>query len=207
MPLTATIDNIKAYQEKVEKNKITSDGMLPCSSCNSDAQFFKVHAYRERRFLLIVETIVKAIFCTLVRFKCPNCGKTITNYPDFALPYKHYTRQTIENFSKSYVDDDHKTYEDAVMTDDGMPEWENSGKALSPSTIHRWITTMADIIMAYQALLKGCPHKKLTIPRRKYNSPKRKNILLKCRFFFRLEAFLNILFSPTLKWVPTSSGV
>ena len=30
MPLTATHEEIKAYQKKVEKNKITPDGLDPC---------------------------------------------------------------------------------------------------------------------------------------------------------------------------------
>ena len=34
MPLTATHEEIKAYQERVEKGKITSDGLDPCPRCN-----------------------------------------------------------------------------------------------------------------------------------------------------------------------------
>jgi hypothetical protein len=64
--------------------------------------------------------LVKAVFCTLVRFRCTDCGKTITSYPDFAIPHKHYTRQTIESFSRAYVENDQKTSEDAVMTDDSV---------------------------------------------------------------------------------------
>jgi hypothetical protein len=54
MPLTATHEEIKAYQEKVEKGKITSDGLDPCPRCNLEPGHFKIHAYRERRFLIIV---------------------------------------------------------------------------------------------------------------------------------------------------------
>ncbi len=205
MPLTTTIKDIKAYQEKVEKNKITPIDLPPCPRCSFESLSFKIHAYRERRFLVIVKMLVKAIFCTLVRFRCPNCGKTITNYPDFAIPHKHYTRQTIESFSRSYVDDDHKTYDDAVMTDEGMPERQDTGRSLSPSTIHRWITTLADLIMAYElSLQNNCFSSlfknlsQLIIPKRKYKTSKRKEILLKCRCFFRLESFLKYLFSPSL---------
>ncbi len=59
MPLTATHEEIKAYQEKVEKGKITSDGLDPCPRCNLEPDHFKVHAYRERRFLIIVEMLVR----------------------------------------------------------------------------------------------------------------------------------------------------
>ncbi len=206
MPPTATYEDIKTYQHQVEKNKITPHGLAPCPRCNLESLFFKLHAYRERRFLVIVDMLVKAVFCTLVRFRCTDCGKTITSYPDFAIPHKHYTRQTIESFSRSYVDDDRKTYDDAVMTDEGMPEWQDIGRTLAPSTIHRWITTLADLIMAYEASLQNSPFKnfsQLTIPKRKYKTSKRKEILLKCRCFFRLESFLKYLFSPSLKLDPS----
>ena len=121
MPPTATYEDIKTYQHQVEKNKITPHGLAPCPRCNLESLFFKLHAYRERRFLVIVDMLVKAVFCTLVRFRCTDCGKTITSYPDFAIPHKHYTRQTIESFSRAYVENDQKTYEDAVMSDDGVP--------------------------------------------------------------------------------------
>jgi transposase len=121
MPLTATLEDIKAYQQKVEKNKINPHGLGPCPRCNLESLFFKLHAYRERRFLVIVDMLVKAVFCTLVRFRCTDCGKTITSYPDFAIPHKHYTRQTIEGLSRAYVQNDQKTYQDAVVIDDAAP--------------------------------------------------------------------------------------
>jgi hypothetical protein len=89
--------------------------------------------------------LVEAVYCALVRFKCIGCGKTFAFYPDFAVPYKHYTRQTVLKFSKSYVEDDQETYEDAVMTVDGMPERSENGQSLAPSSIHRWISTLAAI--------------------------------------------------------------
>jgi len=49
MPPTATLEDIKAYQRKVEKNKITPHSLPPCPRCNVDSSFFKLHAYRERR--------------------------------------------------------------------------------------------------------------------------------------------------------------
>ena len=121
MPLTATHEEIKAYQEKVEKSKITPDGLDPCPRCNLEPGHFKIHAYRERRFLIIIEMLLKAVYCTLVRFKCAGCGKTFAFYPDFAVPHKHYTRPTVVTFSSTYVEDDQKTYKDAVMTVDGVP--------------------------------------------------------------------------------------
>lgn len=44
MPPTATLDDIKAHQEKIEKDKITPDNLLPCPRCRVDSEFFKIHA-------------------------------------------------------------------------------------------------------------------------------------------------------------------
>jgi hypothetical protein len=122
MPPTATLEDIKAHQQRVEKNKITPDNLPRCPRCRVESAFFKIHGYRERRFLIIIEMFIKAAYCSLVRFGCPGCGKTFTHYPDFAIPHKHYTRQTIEGLSRAYVENDQKTYEDAVMTDEAVPE-------------------------------------------------------------------------------------
>ena len=207
MPLTATHEQIKAYQEKVEKGKITSDGLDPCPRCNLEPEHFKIHAFRERRFLIIVQMLVEAVYATLVRFKCACCGKTFTFYPDFAIPHKHYTRQTVVKFSGSYIEDDQKTYQDAVMTIDGVPECSDKGRALAPSTIHRWICTLAGIFTAYQEAKAEPLHKKASsglcirqIPKKKYRTLTRREALLKCREFLGLSPVERInVFSPSLR--------
>jgi hypothetical protein len=195
MPLTATREEIKAYQEKVEKGKITSDGLAPCSRCDLESKHFKVHAFRERRFLIIVEMFVEAVYSVLVRFKCVGCGKTFTFYPDFAIPHKHYTRQTVVKFSSSYVEDGQKTYQDAVMTIDGVPECSENGRSLAPSSIHRWISTLARIFTAYREAKEKPLQKKafsdlskIQIPKKKYRTLRRKAVLLTCRDFLGLSS-------------------
>ena len=88
MPPTATLEDIKAHQQRVEKDKITPDDLPPCPRCFVESAFFKIHAYRERRFFIIIKMLIKAVYCSLVRFRCPGCGKTFTHYPDFAIPQK-----------------------------------------------------------------------------------------------------------------------
>jgi hypothetical protein len=143
--------------------------------------------------------LIKAAYCSLVRFGCPGCGKTFTHYPDFAIPHKHYTRQTVEGFSRAYVENDQKTYEDAVMTDDGVPEDAVSGRMLAPSSIHRWIGTLAEFIIAHQDALKKTLQEKPTVqpcrqsapiqmPEKKYKTSNRRDCLLRCRWFFKIQA-------------------
>ena len=64
LPPIATIEAIKAHQLKVEKDKITPDNFPPYRRSSVDSNFFKIHAYRERRFLIIIEMLIKAAFLT-----------------------------------------------------------------------------------------------------------------------------------------------
>ena len=166
MPPTATLEDIKAYQQKVEKDKITPDNLPPCPRCSVESIFFKIHAYRERRFLIIIEMLIKAAYCSLVRFKCPGCNKTFTDYPDFAIPHKHYTRPSITGFSASYLESDDMTYQQAVMVDNSAPGYPQSDSTeaptLAPTTIHRWITTLGRFTQTCRTALhpgaSGKPH-------------------------------------------------
>jgi len=209
MPLTATIEDIKAYQTKVEKDKITSEGLAPCPRCEQKPEFFKIHAYRERRFLFIVKMLVKSIFCSLVRFRCTDCGTTFTLYPGFAMPHKHYIRQTIESLSNSYNMNNQKTYEKAAMTDDGTPGYAGSDRVLAASTIHRWITTLANLISCCcQDISKTSLHKnsaplhcnnpaQLAIPKKKYKTTARKLCLARCSCYFTRNLCLKNGLSPS----------
>jgi hypothetical protein len=167
--------------------------------CNLEPEHFKLHGFRERRFLVIVEAFVKAVYCALVRFRCVGCGKTVTYYPDFAVPRKHYTRQTVSEFSRTYVGDDQKTYKDAVMTVDGAPTRLDTDWQLAPSTVHRWICTLAAMFTAYQAAEQGVgsqPCRPPLIPKKKYRTARRQAVLLKCRTLLDLSPKL---FSPSLQ--------
>jgi hypothetical protein len=213
MPPTATLEDIKAHQQKIEKGKITSDNLPPCPCCSVASEFFKIHAYRERRFLIIIEMLIKAAYCSLVRFICPGCGKTITHYPDFAIPHKHYTRPTITGFSTSYVESENMTYQQAVMVDNSVPGYPESDSTeaptLAPSTIHRWVTTLGGFTQTCRTalilLLQENPVSsicrdlaRLIIPQRKYKTENRKKQLDGCRQMLMIEAFFRSSFNTSI---------
>jgi hypothetical protein len=206
MPLTATMEDIKAYIEKVEKNEITPEALPACTRCALEAYYFKLHGYRERRFLIIVDMQVRPQYAPLVRFRCPGCNKTVSFYPDFALPHKHYTRQSITAFAERYVASDTATYQQAVWiegerSEPGYP----SGESLSSSTIHRWITGLSCLAhTARKALNLICQQEpattacrvltQLTIAGRKFRSHARKQRLLACFRLLTVEAFFRATF-------------
>jgi len=213
MPPTATLGDIKAHQKKVEKDKITPDNLTPCPRCRVGSEFFKIHAYRERRFLIIIEMLIKAAYCSLVRFRCPGCGKTFTDYPDFAIPHKHYTRPSITGFSTSYVESENMTYQQAVMVDNSAPGYPESDSTdaptLAPTTIHRWITTLGRFTQtcrkALILLLQENPVSsicrdlaRIIIPQRKYRTKQRKNLLIGCRQLMDIDAFFQVTFKTSI---------
>lgn len=204
MPPTATYEDIKAYQDKIEKNIITPESLPPCPRCHLESSRFKIHAYRERRFLIIVEMIIMAVFCPLVRFKCPGCRKTITFYPDFATPHKHYTRQSVLGFAAAYLQSD-TTYEQAVMVENSAPGYLNSDATLAPSSIHRWISQLAHYTetprTALKLLLQENPAShicrdlaQLNPSVRKFRSERRKQQLISAQRLAMIEAFFQVTF-------------
>jgi len=213
MPPTATLEDIKAHQRKVEKDNFTPDNLPPCPRCSVESEFFKIHAYRERRFFIIIEMLIKAAYCSLVRFRCPGCGKTFTDYPDFAIPHKHYTRQSITGFSARYLESEKMTYQQAVMVDGSAPGYEQShptdASILAPTTIHRWITTLGRFTQTCRTalilLLQETPVSsicrdlaRLIIPQRKYKTNQRKKQLINCRQLVIIEAFFQATFKTSI---------
>ena len=60
----------------------------------------------------------------------------MTLYPDFAIPHKHYTRQTIMGYAGAYLEPE-TTYQMAAMHDHGVPGYPHGDATLAPSSIHR----------------------------------------------------------------------
>jgi hypothetical protein len=205
MPPTATYEDIKAHQENIEKDIITPESLPPCPRCDLESIYFKIHAYRERRFLIIVEMIIRAVFCPLVRFKCPACRKTFTFYPDFAVPHKHYTRQSIVGFAAGYLASE-TTYEQAVMVEESAPGYPNSDATLAPSSIHRWISRLAHYTQtprrALNLLLQKNPASpicrdlaQLSPSGRKFRSERRLEQLIRSEKLAMIEALFQATFN------------
>ena len=207
MPPTATVEAIKAYQAQVEKNQITPQNLSDCTKCGLEAHHFKVHAFRERRFLVVVDMTVQPEYASLVRFRCPACKKTVAFYPDFAIPHKHYTRQTMVGFAEHYLLSETATYQQVVMVKEqrAVPGYPDGEKSLAPSTVHRWVTTLSGLTGTTQKALDLIRQQdpdarvyrdlaQLTVKAGKYRTPVRKNSLLGCLRLLVVEAFFKATF-------------
>ena len=136
----ATVEQIEEYTEKVKNKQVICNLPPPCSNCNETADSFKPHETRDRQFYVVVDNMVNVVSGLLIRWECPKCGKTFTDYPDFILPYKCYTLQTIIEYTKMYVEDDTTTYRKIIQQNSvGYPDSENQ---MEYSTIHKWISTI-----------------------------------------------------------------
>ncbi|MGB5984073.1 MAG: DUF6431 domain-containing protein [Desulfobacterales bacterium] len=209
MPPTATLEQIKAHQDRVEKDKITPDNLPACPRCFVEAVYFKLHAYRERRFLIIIGLWVQAAYCSLVRFICPGCGKTFTHYPDFAIPHKHYTQPSITGFCARYVESDAMSYQRAVMVDGSVPAYPQADGILAPSTVHRWITTLGRFSQTCRAALTLLSQEiptssicrdlaRLAVHKRKYKTEHRRKQLIDCRQLGVIEGFFQAIFQRSI---------
>jgi hypothetical protein len=142
---------------------------------------------------VIVGEIIKVIFSLLIRWKCPGCGKTFTQYPEFALPYKRYTVPDIIAYAGRYVNEADLTYDRLAKqwfaAYEGDPD---NAPQLWPSTIHRWIRTlggMRQVLGKAQSLIhqkdpdSGITRdlSRLTVAGRKFKTRERQNLLTICR--------------------------
>lgn len=208
MPPTATREDITTYLKLVEKDQIKPHRLPDCTQCGLAACHFKIHAYRERRFLIIVDMTVQPEYAPLVRFRCPACKKTVSYYPDFAIPHKHYTRQSIMGFAENYFASDTTPYQQAVMDMEqlGVAGYPGGEKSLAPSTVHRWVTALSGMVHTTQTALNLIGQEnpatrayrdlaQLTIAPGKYKRPSRKRHLIGCLRLLVVEAFFKATFT------------
>jgi hypothetical protein len=209
---SATATQIERYSDKVRKGQ-NPCGLGQCPRCRVKAAAFTRHEKRKRRFLIAVEQIVKAIRGLLCRWKCPGCGKTFTDYPDFALPYKRYTLPTMMGFSGCYLDYESISYRKLVqeipLGYENLPNGHIDERQLAHSTTHRWITTMGnfpEIIRRGQALIDQADPtsticrdlSSLNVYPQKYQETARKKVLQRCRQILHLEAAYRLCFKTSI---------
>lgn len=167
-----------------------------CPKCNQEVDSFKRHEIRPRIFQILGQNEVVRVRSLISRWKCLVCGKTITYYPEFALPYKRYVLPSIMDRCKVYLEDDSQTYRRAVTSDNAefyhhhKPE-DRDQPVLAHSSLHRWITSLSGLVQTMRSALEHIKQKAphtgifrkmaaLRIPGKKFRSPHREKQLLRC---------------------------
>jgi hypothetical protein len=112
-------------------------------------------------------------------------------------------------FSANYLKSDDTTYQQAVMVDNSTPGYAQSDRTLSPSTIHRWITSLCRFIKtcrtALLLLLQENPLScicrdlaQVLIPQRKFKTRLREKQLIGSRQLLLIEALFKATFKTSI---------
>jgi hypothetical protein len=203
---------IEAYNKDILHYR-SQCSLRRCPSCGRDSEggiFFRRHAVRYRHILVIVGAMVYKREMSLLRWRCPFCNCTFTDYPSFVIPNKHYTLLQMRDYVCWYVLGDQASYRRGVIASN-MPLFHDDGQvasaeaserekeneavpAMAHSTLHRWITTLGcsgnlsqEIIERTRGHCELRPKRLLqarsasAILPRKYRSQARKRVLEACR--------------------------
>lgn len=160
---------------------------------------------------------VHHVLGAISRWCCPLCGETFTYWPEFAIPYKRYTRQEIEERVRRYVEDEARTYEEAA-SENGRPIIHEVGpggppvrmappvrgmkdeplpSSLARSTVWRWVGILgkqeAELREAMAIVSRMDPNVELhrvvlVIRPAKFRLPEREGMIKTAAWFLRVLA-------------------
>ena len=196
------IEKIRAHEQEVSSGKVPDD-LRHCPRCKEKPQSFKLHDVKSRLFLVIIEGFVHSIRSFLGRWKCALCGYCFTYYPDFALPYKRYVKDTIVQLSRDYGEDDEASYRKGVQNKGSPIGYKGVDKIderhFVGSPLWRWLRSIGSLEESLRSGLNLIRQKSPSsgifrnirpVAPHKYRSDKRKKLPGRCvRFFFVEDEF------------------
>jgi hypothetical protein len=91
-----------------------------------------------------VGAVVHCVLGYVPRFECAACGRTFTDYPPFALPYKRYTTRSILDRAGRFFEGGGVSYRQAMRVGRlriayASPNGEDDLRQLSHTTLWRWL--------------------------------------------------------------------
>lgn len=131
---------------------------VACPYCGASPARFLRNGTRRHVFRTVEQGIVNQTTGSLTRWKCPACRRSFTEYPEYAVQGKRFSRGTIQALCERYFRDGRTTYRETVC-EDGIPiaypeNWRIASgmdddddaptPTLSHTTVYRWITTLGD---------------------------------------------------------------
>jgi len=209
LPTVGLLEQIEDYNRRVSRNLITCI-LPPCPRCHVCADQFKRHELRKRQFNVIVDQVIHTVTGLLIRWVCHGCGKTFSQYPAFALPYKRYLLPDMIQYAERYLETEDMTYAQLVRKwAAGYQRTCEDESQLWPSTIHRWITTLGalpGILARTQQLIRqknpsaaAARHlSQLTVSSRKFITDMRRHILVGCRQILFIERLFRETFDTSV---------
>ncbi len=174
----------------------------PCPQCKTPAGGFHRHGLVSRQVLVIhSENQVLSFLTSLMRWKCRVCDRTFRHYPPYMLPYSRYLLPQQIDLAGLYLDEAAISYR-GVCRKRGLPlsyagevaesssseaeKEREEPRHLSPMSVHRMVTGLAMMLPLLQQLDAGDLANPINLafcclPRHKYRSEERRDILLSVR--------------------------
>ncbi len=190
---------VRMYREDVLFDRVRCS-LHRCPHCGCQRKgkyYFRRHAVRSRTLSIVVGRLIHKVEASFIRWKCPICGCTFTDYPSFAIPFKHYSLPQMRERARRYVRDNRISYRKGVTTS-AMPLYHANGKVMSAdagelekegeelstmahSTLYRWITTLGRRMSQGNGNTDSTCKPVSRISTRKYRKQARKRVLEACR--------------------------
>ncbi len=195
-------DSHHAKKHRLARDEACHDRRHECPHCGAAGGGFVRNGRRQRFFLEVCEGGIRKVSMSVPRWKCPQCRRSFTEYPEFALPFKRYTRRDILAFCEHYLRHEWSTYRDSV-SEDGMPLFypekapdsfwwkqadedevdpDTAAPALSHTALYRWLTTLAKLELENRVSSRTRPSSRRVSPN-KFRSEERRRILELCAYF------------------------
>lgn len=170
-----------------------------CPRCGMYCDRFAYYDRYKRVFLVIAGNSTEKVEGFLARCVCPVCAKTFTDYPDFALPFKRYIREQMQDKSKQYLEEDNSSLEEiAGRTVAGRGSCNTSDEQyLAASTLWRWTDyfgNLTSVLARAGSLIRSKdPSSNIfrvscSVSTRKYTEPGRGRILRTCLCLLKTES-------------------
>ena len=204
-----SISQIKAHEEQVISGQVP-DHLQICPRCRIATRDFKLHERRKRQFLVIIDNLVQLVMGLLGRWKCSICSLTFTDYPEFAIPYKHYVKDHVSDMSHEYVEDDEKSLGDVTGNDcigygsEDEQDIPSDERHLNRSTLWRWtnfLGSLKDTLRKARQLIRSRDpsstlfRQSAAVPESKYRTAQRGRTLKRCYQLLQTELEYKCLFS------------
>lgn len=196
----ALVDEIITYSASVRRSnhRCRTTQCPRCGKAHEQGQPFKRHAFRSRQFLVILDRVVETVDCLLVRWRCPSCRRTFTEYPRFALPHKHYVLPQMADRALRYVEDDGTSYRKGVL-DCHLPvfhpehRWSSvkrnrSPEVMSHSSLYHWVSSLGRLALEVVWLGRDQRGSAFMPAEWKFTTRPRKTLLIACRVQCRSTA-------------------
>ena len=113
----------------------------PCRNCMKIPCKYHIHQYRKRQIRFIAAAVIYIAMIVLIRWKCPLCGATFTEYPSFLLPYKRFIVFDIKRLCQTYLEKDSASYQDIASHEGEQITYHGTDneREFSPSTVWKWM--------------------------------------------------------------------